>query len=77
MAMPAGADEYRTYAEVAYVANRLSHRYGFGCDEDPQDQRDDLLADQWFTHLRLTPAWLADLDRRAPGLFAVARQIIS
>lgn len=69
---PAGADpDFRRDAAVVYVANRLSHRYGFGCE---WDSTIDPTADPLAATLDLTPDWLADIDRRAPGLFAVARQ---
>lgn len=58
-------------AAVAYVANRLSHRYGFGCDLDEGP----LLDDPVCAGVGLDEARLADLDKRAPGLFEVARQI--
>lgn len=56
-------------AAVCALANRLSHRYGFGCAADP----DDLSNDPAFTLLRLDAAWLAATDERAPRLVAVAR----
>lgn len=57
-------------AMVAYLANRLSHRYGFGCEPDAEPS--DLASDQAFLGLGLTPAWLEDTDARAPGLVEVA-----
>jgi putative nucleotidyltransferase with HDIG domain len=74
---PSGASAFRAYAEVAYVANRLSHRYGFGCEADGPEATEELLLDPSFVALGITAEWLADLDRRAPGLFEVARQIVS
>ena len=53
-------------ASVCYVANRLSHRYGFGCDASPDAP---LLDDPIAQKLGLTEAWLTDLDARAPELF--------
>jgi len=58
-------------AAVAYMANRLSHRYGFGCPREDAE----LLEDPICTRLGLNETWLADFDRRAPGLFQIARQI--
>ena len=55
------------------MANRLSHRYGFGCPANDES----LLADPICSRLGLNEAWQADLDRRAPGLFQVARQIVA
>jgi hypothetical protein len=54
-------------------ANRLAHRYGFGCAADSAD----LFEDAICTKAGLNETWLGDLDRRAPGLFQVARQIVA
>jgi putative nucleotidyltransferase with HDIG domain len=53
-------------ASVCYMANRLSHRYGFGCDTSPDAP---VLEDPIAGKLGLTEAWLTDLDSRAPELF--------
>ena len=55
---------------VAYLANRLSHRYGFGCDHDAYN----IVCDPAFRELGLDAAWLTGNDGRAQGLFEVARQ---
>lgn len=60
-------------AKVAYLADRLSHRYGFGCEPDTYN----LLEDPVFHELRFTAAWLADTDGRAPGLFDIARKVLT
>jgi putative nucleotidyltransferase with HDIG domain len=57
-------------AMVAYLANRLSHRYGFGCDPDVYN----IVGDPAFRELGLDAAWLTGNDGRAQGLFEVARQ---
>jgi HD-like signal output (HDOD) protein len=57
-------------AMVAYLANRLSHRYGFGCDPDAYNIVDDPLA----RIAGIDATWLAEHDSRAQGLFEVARQ---
>lgn len=57
-------------AMIAYVANRLSHRYGFGCDPDAYN----IVGDAAFRELKLDANWLAEHDGRAQGLFEVARQ---
>ncbi len=62
----------RSLAAVVYLADQLSHRYGFGCDSDGRDMVDDPAARE----LGLTTEWLTSLDAKAPGLFAVARQIM-
>jgi putative nucleotidyltransferase with HDIG domain len=65
---------YNQLTVVVYVANRLSHRYGFGCDPDPEV---DFFADSWVYDLGLGEAWLADIDRRAPERFAAARAMVA
>jgi HD-like signal output (HDOD) protein len=57
-------------AMVAYLANRLSHRYGFGCDPDAYN----ILGDPVFREMGLDAAWLTEHDGRAQGLFEVARR---
>ncbi|MGE0042568.1 MAG: HDOD domain-containing protein [Vicinamibacterales bacterium] len=61
-------------ARVAYLANRLSHRYGFGCAAvtDPP-----LLDEPFARELGLDEAWLCDVDQRAPALFEIARSILA
>jgi HD-like signal output (HDOD) protein len=56
-------------AAVCYLADRLSHRYGFGCQAMPGLS---LLDDPIALRLGLTEAWLRDLDTRAPDLFRSA-----
>jgi putative nucleotidyltransferase with HDIG domain len=70
---PAASTTHGRESTVTYIANRLSHRYGFGCPTDEAN----LLEDAICTGLGLNEAWLADLDHRAPGLFQVARQIVA
>ncbi len=57
---------------IVYVANRLSHRYGFGCEAEPDE---DLLADAWAAELDLDEAWLAEMDRIAPDRFLAAQAL--
>jgi len=59
-------------AAVTYMANRLSHRYGFGCEADPVD----LLPDPVCKELGIDQAWLDQTDRHAPGLVDVAKKIL-
>jgi putative nucleotidyltransferase with HDIG domain len=59
-------------AAVCYAANRLSHRYGFGCPPEG----DGVLEDAVFAYLDLDAAWIAKADVRAPGLFNAARQAL-
>lgn len=70
---PLKATEYARSAQVAYAANRLAHRYGFGCAADESN----LLEDPIFIALGLNEAFLAEMDARAPGLYEVARKIAS
>jgi putative nucleotidyltransferase with HDIG domain len=70
---PAASPTHSHESAVTYMANRLSHRYGFGCPADEAS----LVEDPICTRLGLNDTWQADLDRRAPGLFQVARQIVA
>jgi hypothetical protein len=58
---------------VVYLADRLSHRYGFGCDPDTYN----LLGDPVYRDVGLDAEWLADTDARAPGLFEIARSMLT
>jgi len=69
----AAPTDSRTEATVAYLANRLSHRYGFGCTKEEAN----LLEDPACALLEIDAAWLEATDTRAPGLFEVARQILA
>jgi putative nucleotidyltransferase with HDIG domain len=59
-------------AAITYLANRLSHRYGFGCAPDAGD----LLDDPVCAELNVDESWLEQTDKRAPGLFEVAKKIL-
>jgi putative nucleotidyltransferase with HDIG domain len=59
-------------AAITYFANRLSHRYGFGCAAAP----DDLAADPVCKELNVDQAWIEQTDKHAPGLFEVAKKIL-
>ena len=70
---PARANGFWRAASITYAANRLAHRYGFGCPavvEEPAA----LLDDPVFQALRLDDAFLARTDAEAPRLFEIARQ---
>jgi putative nucleotidyltransferase with HDIG domain len=60
-------------AAITYLANRLSHRYGFGCDVE---RTDDLALDPVCTQLKVDQAWIEQTDRHAPGLVEVAKKIL-
>jgi HD-like signal output (HDOD) protein len=68
---PDGAQTRPDAAAVAYVANRLAHKYGFGC----QAEQEDLLADPVFKRIGMDARSIEKLDLHAPGLFEVARKI--
>jgi HD-like signal output (HDOD) protein len=63
---PLEAPTYGTEATVAYVANRLSHRYGFGCAATPDES---LTADSICVSSGVTDRWLAEMDARAESVF--------
>jgi len=66
------APRHQREAAVCYLANKLSHRYGFGCDVDAGE----VGSDEVLEVLDLDGGWLAATDARAPGLFAIARQAL-
>jgi putative nucleotidyltransferase with HDIG domain len=70
---PRSATREPIKATIVYVANRLSHRYGFGCDPDAYN----ILGDPICREVGIDAAWLADNDGRAQGLFDIARQTLS
>ncbi len=71
---PDACTRFPDEAAVAYVANMLSHRYGFGCEAAPDEG---LLKDQVVKRMSITESWLDALDQRAPELFESARQIVA
>jgi HD-like signal output (HDOD) protein len=71
---PDACERFPKQATVAYAANRLSHRYGFGCRADKDVT---LVDDALTTRLGIDEAWMADLDQKAAGLFSNARDIIA
>jgi len=66
---PEACTAHPVEAGVCYLANRLSHRYGFGCTPTPDEP---ILEDPVAIRLGITDAWLADLDAHAPDLFTSA-----
>ena len=68
---PAEAPTYRNECTIAYAANRLSHRYGFGCQATP---RESLADDPVCASLGVTTAWLTQMDGKAPALFQTLRK---
>jgi putative nucleotidyltransferase with HDIG domain len=69
------APRYPKEAAVCYLANRLSHRYGFGCERELSEPAT-FMTDEVFDVLNLNAAWLAATDARGPGLVAVARKAL-
>ena len=59
------------------MLGKRRHREGFGCTADPEEATAELLTDPYCVRLKITEPWLSDMDRKAPGLFAIARQIVS
>jgi putative nucleotidyltransferase with HDIG domain len=70
---PTAATLFPTQATVTTIANRLSHRYGFGCEAERDDT---LLDDSGAASVGVTAAWLAELDVTAAGLFSTALDIM-
>jgi HD-like signal output (HDOD) protein len=70
---PQNCQQFPVEARNAYLANRLSHRFGFGCPPTPDDA---FLDDPICQELALTSEWLDEVSRRAPGLFATTRNIV-
>ncbi len=68
------AGSHLQLAAVVYLANRLSHRYGFGCEKREDS---DFLGDPVCGLLGIDAEWLQETDTRAPGLYEVARQFIT
>jgi putative nucleotidyltransferase with HDIG domain len=62
----------RRETAVLYLANHLSHRYGFGCER----REGDLLADPVCEELGIDATWIADTDAHAPGLYEIALQAL-
>ncbi len=63
----------RTQAATIYAANRLAHRYGFGCDADSAD----VLTDPIMREMGIDEARLAALDATAPTKFETIRNAIA
>jgi two-component system chemotaxis response regulator CheY len=62
-------------AAVTYLANRLSHRYGFGCR--PDTERDTLLSDPVCAALGFHGQWLDRLDEDALAISVTAQHLVS
>ena len=68
---PEWADD-RLPAAIVYGANRLAHRYGFGCSKDTSDP----LEDPVLVEVGVDARRLAQLDATAPALYESARHIV-
>lgn len=71
--LPLDAPTCARASAVTYVANRLGHRYGFGCEAEPDDT---LLEDPMYVALGLSDAWLADVDRQATLLIEATQELV-
>jgi putative nucleotidyltransferase with HDIG domain len=72
---PSSAPHHARAAALTYLANRLSHRYGFGCP--PEDNGAALLEDPVGGILNLQDGWLKKLDQDALTLSLSARHLVS
>jgi putative nucleotidyltransferase with HDIG domain len=70
---PAAADSRA--AAIVYVADQLSHRYGFGCP--PSEERPAIQDDPVCLTLGLQNGWLERFDEDALNLSLSARQLVS
>ncbi len=71
---PASAVLFPRQVAVTSVANRFSHRYGFGCEATRDDS---LLENETAQSVGVTASWLAELDKTAVSLFDTARDVIA
>lgn len=71
---PVACERFPKQAAVVYAANRLSHRYGFGCRADNAIT---LVGDPLAARIDADEALMAELDQKAAGLFSNARDIIA
>lgn len=71
---PLCAPEQPQAAAVVYTANRLSHRYGFGCPPQPDEE---LLGDPVCAALEVDPRWLEEMDRQALTLLVATGNLVS
>lgn len=72
---PIAAPAHQQATAITYLANRLSHRYGFGCA--PDEERDSLLADPVCGALGLQGDWLDKLDQESLKLSVTAQHLVS
>jgi putative nucleotidyltransferase with HDIG domain len=70
---PYSTKRFAQVTRVVYAANRLSHRYGFGCRADKNAE---VLGDPQIYSLGLGEHWLTMLDRRAPQVLTSARRLM-
>jgi putative nucleotidyltransferase with HDIG domain len=72
---PDAAEDHQLAVATTYVANRLSHRYGFGCP--PDDDHEALLEDPVCRGVGLDEQWLEQLDHQALDIGVAAQQLVS
>ncbi len=68
---PTSAPHHARAAGVTYVANRLAHRYGFGCEPEIDDA---LGSDPVLQSFGAGPAWVAEMDLQAPVIAEAAQK---
>jgi HD-like signal output (HDOD) protein len=71
---PLSAGEHSQASALVYLANRLSHRYGFG--RPPAEEEDPLDLDPSATALGLPDGWLGRLDQEALDLGMSAQHLV-
>jgi putative nucleotidyltransferase with HDIG domain len=72
---PLSAGEHAHASALVYLANRLSHRYGFG--RPPADDEEDLESDPATAALALGDQWLTKLDEESLGVGMAAQHLVS
>jgi two-component system chemotaxis response regulator CheY len=72
---PMAAPSHGQTTAITYVADRLSHRYGFGCP--PDADKDVLLSDPICAAVGLDAAALDKLDQEALAISVTAQHLVS
>jgi HD-like signal output (HDOD) protein len=72
---PLEAPSQQRDVALTYLADRLSHRYGFGCP--PESTNQDLLTDPVAVSIGFRPEWLNRLDHDAVQIGMTATHLVS
>jgi two-component system chemotaxis response regulator CheY len=72
---PMAAPSHAQMTAITYVADRLSHRYGFGCP--PDAEKDVLLADPVCAALGIDAPTLDRLDQESLSISVTAQHLVS